>query len=48
MNDTLQLENKNKKEHVVYKEPINKVEKVKEVRQLALVGVEKVVSTFKL
>ena len=36
------------KDHVVYKEPINKVEKVKEVRQPALVDVEKVVSIFNL
>ena len=36
------------KEPVVYKEPVNKVYKVKEVRQPALVNVEKDVTTFSL
>ena len=32
----------------MYKEPVNKVDKVKEVRKPTLVEVEKVVSTFNL
>ena len=36
------------KEQIVYKEPINKVEKTKKVKQLAWIDVEKTVSTFNL
>ena len=37
-----------KKEPVLYKEPENKIDKTKEVKQPALVDVEKVVSNFNL
>ena len=36
------------KEQIVYKEPVNKVEKTKEVKQPTLIDVEKTVSTFNL
>ena len=44
----IEKKNEKQKEPIVYKEYENKTEKIKEVKQLALVDVEKATSTFNL